>query len=198
MAIAMASSTPAQLRRRYRQHTRDQLYDESGCAQLGWAIYTLSDPRDLREVRYVGQTNAPRRRFLQHLNHAQLWLPTPPLSQGSDKGLDGAWTRVREASRSHALLREYDSPSPRECRDARIARSDAEYYQQPKLRPLYTWIRMLYRDGNRLPVMVISAWLPSSVQARTAERAYIFDGLARQRPLLNFESEILGEQIALL
>ena len=40
-----------------------------------YTIYTLSDPRDLRQVRYVGQTSAPRRRLLQHLNAARLWLP---------------------------------------------------------------------------------------------------------------------------
>ena len=31
--------------------------------------------RDIRHVRYVGQTSGPRRRFLQHLNAARLWLP---------------------------------------------------------------------------------------------------------------------------
>jgi hypothetical protein len=41
----------------------------------GTAIYSLSDPRDIRLIRYIGQTSAPRRRFLQHLNTARLWLP---------------------------------------------------------------------------------------------------------------------------
>jgi len=41
----------------------------------GVAIYTLSDPRDIREVRYVGQTRAPARRYMQHVNSARLWLP---------------------------------------------------------------------------------------------------------------------------
>jgi hypothetical protein len=40
-----------------------------------FAIYTLSDPRDAREVRYVGQTRSPTKRFLQHINTARLWLP---------------------------------------------------------------------------------------------------------------------------
>ena len=31
--------------------------------------------RDVRQVRYVGQTRDPRRRFSQHLNVARLWLP---------------------------------------------------------------------------------------------------------------------------
>jgi len=50
------------------------LVDESG-GSGSHAIYTLSDPRDLRCVRYVGQTRAPRRRLLQHLQTARLWLP---------------------------------------------------------------------------------------------------------------------------
>ncbi len=39
------------------------------------AIYTLADPRDVRDVRYVGQSRAPSRRYAQHLNAARLWLP---------------------------------------------------------------------------------------------------------------------------
>jgi hypothetical protein len=152
MQSAAASPSPAQLRRRYRFHIREQLYDESGSHPLGWAIYTLSDPRDLREVRYVGQTSSPRRRFLQHLNHAQLWLPD-----------ELPW-----------------------------------WIKQPKLRPLYTWVRMLYRNDNRLPVMVVSAWLTSIAQARIEERVQIFNCLAHRHPLLNVETEILGDQISLL
>jgi hypothetical protein len=63
---------------RIRRHVAHELYDEArGCAsrQAGIAIYWLADPRDLRRIRYVGQTSAPRRRFLQHLNTARLWLP---------------------------------------------------------------------------------------------------------------------------
>jgi hypothetical protein len=128
-----------QLRRRCRLHTRAQLYDESGSDPIGWAIYALSDPRDLREVRYVGQTTSPRRRFLQHLNHAQLSLPD-----------ELPW-----------------------------------WLKQPKLRPLYTWIRELYADGDRLPVMVVSSWQTSITQARHAERARIYDCLTHGRQLLN-------------
>lgn len=51
------------------------LADVSGTEPGGFAIYTLSDPRDLRQVRYVGQTRLPRRRLLQHLQTARLWLP---------------------------------------------------------------------------------------------------------------------------
>jgi hypothetical protein len=51
------------------------LLDASGMEPGGFAIYTLSDPRDLQHVRYVGQTRLPRRRLLQHLNTARLWLP---------------------------------------------------------------------------------------------------------------------------
>jgi hypothetical protein len=150
--MGISSTSAAQLKSRCRVHTRHQLYDDSAGEATGWAIYTLSDPRDLRDVRYVGQTAAPRRRFLQHLNHAQLWLPD-----------ERPW-----------------------------------WIKQPKLRPLYSWIRELYADGNRLPVMVVSEWLASVAEARTAERAQIFQCLARRHSLLNVESELLGEQISLL
>jgi hypothetical protein len=63
-----------QIARYIRSHVAAQLYDESGSSPQGTAIYTLSDPRELRRVRYVGQTKAPKRRFLQHLNTARLWL----------------------------------------------------------------------------------------------------------------------------
>jgi hypothetical protein len=67
--------TKSQLTRYIHSQAGAQLYDESGAPAQGTAIYSLSDPRDIRQVRYVGQTNAPQRRFLQHLNTARLWLP---------------------------------------------------------------------------------------------------------------------------
>jgi hypothetical protein len=67
--------TKAQLARHIRSHVAAQFYDETGTTPQGTAIYSLSDPRDIRQIRYVGQTSAPKRRFLQHLNTARLWLP---------------------------------------------------------------------------------------------------------------------------
>jgi hypothetical protein len=144
--------TKAQLAQHIRGHIGAQTYDESGAIPVGIAIYSLSDPRDIREVRYVGQTALPRRRFLQHLNAARLWLPD-----------ERPW-----------------------------------WVKSPKLRPLYHWVRELYGDERRLPTMVISAWAPTIAQARLAERARIYDCLARRLPLLNAETEIIGGQIALL
>jgi hypothetical protein len=141
-----------QLCRRFRLHSKAEIYDDSGMQPGGLAIYTLSDPRDIREVRYVGQTRAPRRRFLQHLNHAQLWL--------SD---ELPW-----------------------------------WVKHPKLRPLYAWVRELYRDQYRLPVMVITAWAATPGEARAVERARIFACLANQLPLLNVETETLRGRIPLL
>jgi hypothetical protein len=65
----------AQLAHHIRRHVDAQLYDASAAPQEGFAIYGLSDPRDIRDLRYVGQTTRPRRRFLQHLSTATLWLP---------------------------------------------------------------------------------------------------------------------------
>jgi hypothetical protein len=65
----------AQVTRLVRERMTTLLLDASGSEPGAAAIYTLSDPRDIREVRYVGQTRSPRRRFLQHVNCARLWLP---------------------------------------------------------------------------------------------------------------------------
>ena len=145
-------ATKAELGRHLRSHIGAQLYDDSGIAAGGTAIYSLSDPRDIRQVRYVGQTSAPRRRFLQHLNTARLWMPD-----------ETPW-----------------------------------WVKSPRLRPLSAWVRRLYRDERRLPVMVITAWVETASQARVAERARIYQCLERQLQLLNVETQILGRQIPLL
>ncbi len=65
----------AQLRQHVRRSLGALLVDESGELAQGVAIYSLSDPRDLRTVCYIGQSADPRRRLLQHINAARLWLP---------------------------------------------------------------------------------------------------------------------------
>jgi hypothetical protein len=145
-------STKAEMARHIRRRLDSHLYDDSAAAPRGTAIYSLSDPRDLQQIRYVGQTNAPRRRFLQHLNTARLWMPD-----------ETPW-----------------------------------WVASPKLRPLYAWIRELYRDELRLPIMVITAWVESAEGARMAERTRIFECLERRLPLLNVETEILGRQLPLI
>jgi hypothetical protein len=131
------------LLREVRGHLSAHLYDESPTGSGGVAIYSLSDPRDIRLIQYVGQTAAPRRRFVQHLSAARLWLPD-----------ERPW-----------------------------------WVRSPRLRPLYAWIRELYRDGRRLPVMVVSEWVERA-QARAAEHARIQECLRRQQTLLNFEGEL--------
>lgn len=71
----MPMASKAYIRRYIREHVSAHFYDDSFGERFGRAIYSLSDPRDIRAVRYVGQTLQPRRRFLQHLNTARLWLP---------------------------------------------------------------------------------------------------------------------------
>lgn len=124
------------------------MLDVSDTAPAGFAIYTLSDPRDLRHVRYVGQTRLPRRRLLQHLNTARLWLPD-----------EVPW-----------------------------------WIANPKLRPLYEWIRALHRDDYRFPAMLITAWTGSTREARLAERELIQQHLDNQHELLNFERELLARR----
>jgi hypothetical protein len=150
--VLVSSLNRIQIGQKVRRHVREQLYHEIAMSAHGIAIYTLSDPRSIRDVRYVGQTSSPARRFLQHLNTAKLWLPD-----------DVPW-----------------------------------WVKSPKLRPLYTWIRELYTDEHRLPVMVVSAWVDSVKEARIAERAQIVECLRERLRLLNIEGEILGRQIPLV
>ena len=140
--------TKAQLLRDVRRRLGEQLYDESPLVAAGVAIYSLSDPRDIRAIHYVGQTVAPRRRLLQHLSVARLWLPD-----------ERPW-----------------------------------WVRSPRLRPLYAWIREMYHDERRLPVMVVSSWVEPA-QARAAERARIHECLQRQLPLLTFERELLRRHL---
>ena len=84
---------------------------------------------------------------------------------------------------------------------ARLWTPDADerpwWIKDPKLRPLYDWIRALYRDECRLPTMVVFAWV-SVAQARAAERASIYEAITRRLPLLNVEAERGGAQLQLL
>jgi len=54
----------------------------------------------------------------------------------------------------------------------------------PRLRPLYHWIRDLYSQEGRLPVMLVHAWVETQ-DAPRAERDHIRICLERQLPLLN-------------
>jgi hypothetical protein len=144
--------TKAQLMRRFRASLGSHLVDASGGSGQGTAIYTLCDPRALRVARYVGRTASPRRRLLQHLNTARLWMPD-----------EIPW-----------------------------------WISSPRLRPLYGWIRELYRDEQRLPVMLVADWIEDAALAGSVERAFIERCLAERQPLLNFEAGLGGPQLRLL
>ena len=150
-ATAFPTLSQAQLTRYFRTRLAEHLFDDSGVAAAGVAIYSLSDPRNVREILYVGQTIAPRRRLLQHLRTARLWLPDQL-----------PW-----------------------------------WIKSPKLRPLYGWIRQLYREGGRLPVMVVCDWVERAA-ARHAERARICECLEQQGAPLNYEAELLRRQLLLI
>jgi hypothetical protein len=68
------SETQALIARRVRRELPFLLSEPPGAPDGAVALYTLADPRDVRCVRYVGQTRAPRRRYLQHVRTARLWL----------------------------------------------------------------------------------------------------------------------------
>jgi hypothetical protein len=140
----------AQLARHIRARLLSHLYDDSGVTPGGIAIYSLSDPRDIRNIRYVGQTAAPRRRLLQHLSTARLWLPD-----------ELPW-----------------------------------WVSSPRLRPLYRWIRQLYQEEGRLPIMLVTRWVEPAA-ARLAEQALIRECLEKQLALMNVEMELLHRQLLL-
>jgi hypothetical protein len=144
--------TRMQLGYRIGRHVITELYDDSQAVPEGTAIYSLADPRELQLMRYIGQTAAPRQRFLQHLRTARLWVPD-----------ETPW-----------------------------------WVRQPKLRPLYEWIRELHRVDGRLPTMVIHCWAATRQAARLEERTRIYESLVNQLPLLNVERQILGAQLPLI
>jgi hypothetical protein len=148
MTVTLSKAQVAiQIRRELAAH----VIDDAALSPAPYSIYTLSDPRTLREVRYVGQTATPARRYRQHLHTARLWLPdTTP------------W-----------------------------------WIASPRLRPLYTWLRALHRDGYRLPVMLLVARAETEREALRMEREFICEHLARGSALLNVEYATLGQQLAL-
>ncbi len=58
------------------------------------------------------------------------------------------------------------------------------WVKTPHLRPLYAWIRELYAQEGRLPVMIVHGWVQAE-QAHRAERDRIHAALEQQLPLLN-------------
>ena len=58
------------------------------------------------------------------------------------------------------------------------------WIKAPQLLPLYHWIRDLYCQERRLPVMIVHAWVDAE-HARLAERDHIRTCLEREQPLLN-------------
>ncbi len=71
------------------------------------------------------------------------------------------------------------------------------WIKRPEMKSLYQWIRELYLDGQRLPVMVVTAWAQAS-EALAQERDLIFEHLQRQSPLFNRESDTAKSQPYLL
>ena len=71
-------------------------------------------------------------------------------------------------------------------RTARLALPDETpwWVRRPQLRPLYSWIRELYAQHGRLPVMLVHAWVQPE-DAHRAERERICAALEQRLPLLN-------------
>jgi hypothetical protein len=148
MGVADAAAARYTLSRRLKKGHLHNIVDQTGTAPGEVAIYALADPRDVRAVRYVGQTRTPPARYSQHVNTARLWLPD----------LLPWWVKREE------------------------------------LRPLYAWIRELYCEDGRLPMMFIVGWTGAELarhDERRFIRAYLEDGL----PLLNGEVPVFRERL---
>jgi hypothetical protein len=72
------------------------------------------------------------------------------------------------------------------------------WVRSPRYRPLYTWIRALYRDDGRLPFMWIEEWVVPGADPKVAERATVLRLLAGGAGLLNHETRLLRSQLPLL
>ena len=134
------------------QHATQQLYDDSGLTPSGIAIYSLADPRDLRLTRYIGQTAAPRRRFMQHMNTARLWLADEPPWWVQQPSLRPLYTWLRELhSEDHRLptmIIHAWIESPKQARLAERARIFAALADQL---PIFNVERVLL--GRQLPLI---------------------------------------------
>ena len=150
--MTIADHAHSDVARRVRAAARSHIYEEGGGIDGATAIYTLADPRDARCPLYVGQTRNLRRRFMQHVQTARLWLPD-----------ETPW-----------------------------------WVRSPKHRPLYAWIRALYRDGGRLPFMWVAERVDAGSDPLVAERATILRLLAEGARLLNVEAHARGPQLPLL
>lgn len=91
--------TRAEIALRLRRQLPALICDDSDGERAGVALYTLSDPRDVRAVRYVGQSRAPLRRYRQHVRAACLALDAraPWWIRQPDLGPLHAWIRALHA-----------------------------------------------------------------------------------------------------
>jgi hypothetical protein len=128
--------------------------DNTDGVREGVALYSLSDPREVRSVRYIGQTRSPARRYLQHVNTAQLWLPadmpwwikTPQLRELYD------WIRnlYREEGRLPFMLITEWAATPAEARQRERALIMEHLSRQI---PLFNFEQEVQRRRGTLPLL---------------------------------------------
>jgi hypothetical protein len=68
------------------------------------------------------------------------------------------------------------------------------WVKREAMRPLYTWIRALHADGQRLPMMIVLGWTTAEL-ANSDERRFIRAFLADKLPLLNHVSGMLLPEV---
>jgi hypothetical protein len=144
--------TRTSLARLIAQHVRQELYDDSGVEPAGIAIYSLADPRDLRLTRYVGQTSSPRRRLLQHIRTARLWLPDETPWWVKQPALRPLYEWLRELhSREHRLPTMIIHSWTATAKQARLAERARIYEALANQHPIFNVEREFL--GRQLPLI---------------------------------------------
>ncbi len=139
-----------------RQLRRGRRHNVLDCAEGDGeiAIYALSDPRDVQQYRYIGQTRSPFSRYAQHVRAARLWLPdeTP------------WWIRREELRPLYAWIRELHRDEARLPMMCIVAWSEAEQ----ALRAERDWIGACL--AQQLPLLNRDAMRRVAARARARAR----------------------------
>jgi hypothetical protein len=94
---------------------------------------------------------------------------------------------VRYVGQSRAPVRRYTQHVHAACLPQTLQQAPW-WLREPRLLPLYQWIRALYADGGRLPFMLITERAPSVAAARGREQLLIAEHHRAGHELLNHEA----------
>jgi hypothetical protein len=142
----------------------------------------------LQPIEQTGIARAPAARLQQELGK-RLRLHLYDESQMTPAGIAIYSLADPRDVRTSRYVGQTAHPRRRLVQHVRTARlslvDDTPWWvRTPQLRPLYSWIRELYAQDARLPVMLVHSWVQAE-QAHEAERERIHSALHHGLPLLN-------------